>query len=73
MRQKHRKVLRLRQLRREREWTQAKIAARVGIHINAYRMIELGQAVPNLDTARAIAKVFDQPIEQVFDYVEVPA
>lgn len=73
MRPKHRKVLRLRQLRRARELTQGDMAKRVGIHINAYNAIETGRSTPSLDTAKDIAAVFGEPVEQVFDYVEVPA
>jgi putative transcriptional regulator len=73
MRKKHRKVLRLRQLRRARELTQVQIARKVGIHVNAYNAIETGRSTPSLDTARSIAGLFGQPVEQVFEYVEVPA
>lgn len=71
MRQKHKTILRLRQLRRARELTQQQIAKRVGIHVNAYGAIEKGKAVPSLNTAREIAKVFGESIEHVFDRIEV--
>jgi putative transcriptional regulator len=73
MRKKHNTVLRLRQLRRMRELTQVEIAKKVGIHVNAYCAIEKGHATPSLTTARAIADVFGESVERVFDYVEVPA
>jgi DNA-binding XRE family transcriptional regulator len=73
MRPKHKRVLRLRQLRRARELTQAELAGRVGIHPNAYNAIEKGRSVPSLDTAKNIAAVFGEPVETVFGYVEVPA
>jgi putative transcriptional regulator len=73
MRKKHTTVLRLRQLRRARELTQVEIAKRVGIHVNAYNAIEKGRSTPSLDTARALANVFGEPVEHVFEYVEVPA
>jgi putative transcriptional regulator len=73
MRPKHHRVLRLRQLRRARELTQADMAKRVGIHINAYNAIEKGRATPSLVTAKAIAEVFSEPIERVFEQVEVSA
>lgn len=72
MRKKN-KVMRLRQLRRARELTQVELAKRVGIHVNAYNAIEKGRATPSLDTAKDIAAVFGEPIERVFEYVEVPA
>jgi putative transcriptional regulator len=73
MRQKHKRVMRLRQLRRARELTQVEIAKRVGIHRNAYNAIEKGRSEPGLETAKKIAAVFQQPVEHVFAYVEVPA
>ena len=60
-----------RQLRRARELTQADMAVRVGIHINAYNAIENGRSIPSLNTAKAIAAVFSEPVETVFDYVKV--
>jgi putative transcriptional regulator len=72
MRRKHlKRVLRLRQLRRARELTQAEMASLVGIGINAYNAIETGRATPNLATAKAIAKVFGRPVEEVFEYVVI--
>jgi putative transcriptional regulator len=72
MRRKHRKrILRLRQLRRARELTQAQMAAVVGIGLNAYNAIETGRATPSLTTAKTIAQVFTRPVEEVFEYVEV--
>ena len=69
----HKLVLRLRQLRRHRELTQADMAKRVGIHINAYNAIEKGRATPALDTAQRIALVFPgETVDSVFEYVEVP-
>lgn len=73
MGQKTRRVLRLRQLRRSREMTQADLARKVGLPRTTICLIEKGQRQPALDDARAIAAVFNQPIEQVFEYVEVPA
>jgi putative transcriptional regulator len=73
MRPKHRRILRLRQLRKERDWTQQQMADRVGLHVNAYNGIETGRTNPSLENAKAIAKVFNLPVDQVFDYVEVPA
>jgi DNA-binding XRE family transcriptional regulator len=74
VRQKTRKVLRLRQLRRGREMTQAALAARAGLSKAAICDIERGYRKPSLDTAKAIAQVFpDERLESLFDYVEVPA
>lgn len=68
-----RKVLRLRQLRRAREMTQAALGDRVGLNKATISMIEKGQRKPSLDKARAIAREFGVAIEDLFDHVEVPA
>lgn len=73
MKAKPKRVMRLRQLRRARELTQVQMAKRVGLTTGAYNAIEKGKAVPALDNAKAIAAVFGEPVETVFDYVEVPA
>ena len=65
--------MRLRQLRRQREMTQAQLAKRVGIPRSSICLFEKGLRQPNLEDARAIAAVFGEPVELVFDYVEVPA
>lgn len=70
---KARKVLRLRQLRRSREMTQADLAKRVGLHLSTISGIEKGTTQPSFKTAVDIAAVFGEPAEQVFSYVEVPA
>ncbi len=72
MRPKPHRVLRLRQLRRLRELTLEQTAAKVGLTLNAYHAIETGKSTPTLDTAQRIATFFGQPIERVFELVEVP-
>lgn len=71
MRQKTRKVLRLRQLRRAREMTQATLAEKVGLQTQSYCLIENGRPT-SLATATKLAQVFGLPIEEVFALVEVP-
>lgn len=54
--------------------TQAVLAASAGLSTAAICDIERGYRKPSLDTAKAIAKVFpDEPLESLFDYVEVVA
>jgi putative transcriptional regulator len=72
MGRKTRTILRLRQLRRSREMTQADLAERVGLPRSTICLIEKGIRQPALDDARAIAEVFGEPIESVFGQVEVP-
>jgi DNA-binding XRE family transcriptional regulator len=68
-----RKVLRLRQLRRARELTQEALGRRVGLNKVSISMIENGRRKPSFDKARALAKEFGVPIEEIFGYVEIPA
>jgi putative transcriptional regulator len=53
--------------------TQADLAVRVGLPRSSICLIEKGLRQPALDQALAIAAVFGEPVEAVFDYVEVPA
>ncbi len=71
MKQRIRRVLRLRQLRRQREMTQAQLAKRVGLPRSTICKFEKGQQQPNLAHARAIAAIFGEPIERVFEHVEI--
>jgi putative transcriptional regulator len=73
MRQKARKILRLRQLRKSHDMTQADLANRVGLDRTSIQSIEAGRMKPSLDNALAIAKVFNASVEEAFSYVEVPA
>jgi len=71
MRQKTRTVLRLRQLRRLREMTQAELAKRSGLTKAAVCDIERGRRGPSLKTAKALAAVFREPVETLFEHVEI--
>jgi len=68
---KKRKVLRLRQLRRAREMTQAALGARVGLDTTTISQIESGTREPSLKKARALAAEFGVSVEDAFSYVEV--
>lgn len=63
--------MRLRQLRRHREMSQADLAKRVGLPRSSIAKYEKGLTQPRLEDARAIAKVFGEPIEIVFEFVQV--
>lgn len=73
MKQKTRRVLLLRKLRRDREMTQRELGKLVGLHPAMISLIEKGERDPSLNKARGIAAVFKKPIEELFSYVEVPA
>jgi putative transcriptional regulator len=65
------RVLRLRQLRRAREMTQAALGRRVGLTKTSIAMIEAGQRKPSFDKAGLLAAEFGRSIEELFTYVEV--
>jgi putative transcriptional regulator len=72
-RRRVRKIHRLRQLRRAHELTQTELGERVGLRKEAICAIECGRRDPSLTQAKAIAQIFRLPVEEVFEYVEVPA
>ena len=57
---------RLRVLRAERGWSQAKLAGHLDVSRQAVNAIETGKYDPSLPLAFKIARLFDQPIEQIF-------
>ena len=57
---------RLRVLRAEHELTQEALADRVGVSRQAINAIETGRYEPSLSLAIRIAKLFNQPVEQIF-------
>ena len=58
---------RLRVLRAERAWSQADLGAHLGVSRQAINAIETGKYDPSLPLAFKIARLFEQPIEQIFD------
>jgi putative transcriptional regulator len=58
---------RLRVLRAEREWSQADLAARVGVSRQTVNAIETGKYDPSLPLAFKIARVFESTIEAIFE------
>ena len=57
---------RLRVLRAERGWSQADLAGRLEVSRQTVNAIETGKYDPSLPLAFAIARLFAQPIEQIF-------
>jgi putative transcriptional regulator len=61
----------LRRLRFEHgEMTQQELAERVGCTRQTILLLEKQRYVPSLALALRIARVFDRPVEQVFELVE---
>jgi putative transcriptional regulator len=58
---------RLRDLRAEREWSQADLAERTDVSRQTINALETGKYDPSLPLAFKIAAVFGKPIEQIFD------
>ena len=56
----------LRALRDERNWTQAELATRLDVSRQTINAIETGKYEPSLSLAFKIARLFKQPIEQIF-------
>ncbi len=57
---------RLKVLRAERDWTQARLATELDVSRQTVNAIETGKYDPGLPLAFRIADVFQQPIESIF-------
>ncbi len=60
----------MRVLRAERDWTQAQLAAAVGVSRQAIIAIENGKYEPGLSLAFRIARAFGKSVEEVFVWEE---
>jgi putative transcriptional regulator len=58
---------RVRELRGERDWSQAELAKRLEVSRQTVNAIETERYDPSLPLAFKIAKLFGMTIEQVFD------
>ena len=58
---------RIRVLRAEREWSQAEVADRLGIARQTINALETGKYAPSLPLAFKISKLFEKPVEEIFD------
>jgi putative transcriptional regulator len=61
----------MRVLRAEREWTQAQLAAQVGVTRQTINSIEKARFHPNLRLAFRIARVFGKRVAEVFIYEDI--
>lgn len=57
---------RLKVLRAERDWSQADLAERLEVSRQSVNAIETGKYDPSLPLAFKIAKLFDLPVEAIF-------
>ena len=57
---------RLRELRGERDWTQAELAERVSVSRQTINAIEKEKFDPSLPVAFRFARLFQLPIEEIF-------
>ncbi|HEX2253065.1 MAG TPA: helix-turn-helix transcriptional regulator [Thermoanaerobaculia bacterium] len=57
---------RLKVLRAERDWTQARLAQALDVSRQTVHAIEVGKYDPSLPLAFRIAAVFGLPIEEIF-------
>ena len=57
---------RLKVLRAERDWSQAELANRLKVSRQTVNSIETGKYDPSLPLAFAIARLFGQPVEEIF-------
>ena len=56
----------LRALRADKSWSQADLAAALGVSRQTVNALETGRYDPSLPLAFKIARVFGQPIEAIF-------
>lgn len=57
----------LKVLRAMNDWSQADLAIRLDVSRQAVNAIETGKHDPSLPLAFRIARLFDMPIEEIFD------
>lgn len=58
---------RIRVLRAEHEWSQAEVAEKLGIARQTVNALETGKYAPSLPLAFKISKLFELPVEHIFD------
>ena len=57
----------LRVLRAERDWSQAKLADELGVSRQTINAIENGKYDPSLPLAFKMSRLFEMPIEAIFE------
>lgn len=62
----------VRELRARKAWSQAELGERLSVSRQTINAIETGKYDPSLPLAFKIARLFEKPIEQIFDYEQQP-
>ena len=60
----------LRQHRKRKGWSQMKLAAEAGLHLNALSNLERGKRIPSLYTVFVIARALGMPASKLVSAVE---
>ncbi len=63
-------ITKIHELRRAKKVSQAELAEAVGIRRETLSLLENGKYNPSLLLAMRIAKYFDKPVEEVFEFIE---
>lgn len=56
--------------RAKKNWTQAQLAEKIEVSRQAINSIETGKYIPSTVLALKMAKVFETPVEQIFELEE---
>jgi putative transcriptional regulator len=59
-------ITRVNELRLERGWTQAQLATEADVSRQTINSIETGRFEPSLTLALKLARLFDTPVESIF-------
>lgn len=57
-------------MRQQRSWSQEQLAALTGVSRQSINSIERNRYVPSLELALRIARLFDEPLESIFQLEE---
>lgn len=60
----------LREAREAKGWTQAELAARIGVSRKTVNTVENGVFVPSTVVALKLARALEQPVEALFSLIE---
>jgi putative transcriptional regulator len=61
---------RLREVREAKGWTQAELAARIGVSRKTVNTVENGVFTPSTVVALKLARALEEPVEALFSLIE---